>query len=133
MKNGQISEFGTYQELLDKKGEFSKLLNEYGGISSEQGGISNEQNESEPNNASADVILASEISLKSKGFTVKRSVTVGKKLIEAEDRAIGTLKNSVFTSFMVAMGGVVFLIILAFSLISTQVSFHTLFINAHDD
>ena len=29
LKQGRISESGTYQELLDKKGEFSKFLEEY--------------------------------------------------------------------------------------------------------
>ncbi|KAJ3229676.1 Canalicular multispecific organic anion transporter 2 [Chytriomyces hyalinus] len=99
MKNGRISECGTYAELIASKGEFSALMTSYGGVAEEAEDSDEEKIAIEDKNG--DIDLA-------------KKPNAPKELMTVEDRETGAVKSSVFITFAVAMGGwgVVFSILL---------------------
>ncbi|KAJ7259774.1 ABC protein [Mycena rebaudengoi] len=104
LNDGRIAEHGTYQELIDKKGEFARLDREFGGGEAEA--------EAEDPQTSA-VITVAEVKTKS-----ERAAGTGKiegKLIVKEQRTTGGVSWGVYGYYMKAGGGfrLVPLIILA--------------------
>ncbi|KAI9331615.1 P-loop containing nucleoside triphosphate hydrolase protein [Obelidium mucronatum] len=92
MKDGRVSEQGTYAELMAANGSFSELMKSYGGIVDDDDSDHSERAE------------AVEI-VKVEKPTVTNTNNGGKDLVTAEDRETGTVKASVFVSFTIAMGG----------------------------
>ncbi|KAI8821599.1 P-loop containing nucleoside triphosphate hydrolase protein [Chytriomyces cf. hyalinus JEL632] len=100
MKNGRISECGTYAELIASKGEFSALMTSYGGVAEE------------PDDADEEKHISTEE--KNGEIDLAKKPNAPKELMTVEDRETGAVKSSVFITFAVAMGGwgVVFSILL---------------------
>ncbi|KAJ3397885.1 Canalicular multispecific organic anion transporter 2, partial [Chytriomyces hyalinus] len=100
MKNGRISECGTYAELIASKGEFSALMTSYGGVAEE------------PEHSDEEKPLSTEE--KNGDIDLAKKPNGPKELMTVEDRETGAVKSSVFITFAVAMGGwgVVFSILL---------------------
>ncbi|ORY49444.1 P-loop containing nucleoside triphosphate hydrolase protein [Rhizoclosmatium globosum] len=106
MKNGSIAEFGTYAELMESGGEFSKLMYSYGGVTEN----------AEPEEEVAEKVVKKEAS----AIAPTTNTSVGKELVAAEDRETGAVKTSVVVSFAVAMGGWPVVILLIFLLVLAQ-------------
>ncbi|ORY47490.1 P-loop containing nucleoside triphosphate hydrolase protein [Rhizoclosmatium globosum] len=105
LKDGHISEFGSYKELMNNKGDFYELMNSYGGIASE----SEDQLAEASENKTKEKVEDSKVA--SKGETA---------LIKAEERGEGGVKTSIFVSFAIAMGGTGFLIFMLTVLVLAQ-------------
>ncbi|KAG8186392.1 hypothetical protein JTE90_004185 [Oedothorax gibbosus] len=103
MSGGRILESGTYQELLDKKGEFTRLVEEHkkGQAEEEEGG---EDVEAPPENLSPEELKAYMVKVGRKlSRTISRVISVveekeqkNAKIIEAEKMETGRVKASVF-------------------------------------
>ncbi|KAJ3186105.1 hypothetical protein HK101_009741 [Irineochytrium annulatum] len=110
MKDGRIEEIGSYATLMAKEaGVFAQLMRSYGGIA--EGGNSEE---------SADEVEVDAIVQKKTEEVV--DAVKGKQLMKAEERQVGTLEKKVFVTFSIAMGGILFLLLLLFTLTMTQVT-----------
>ncbi|KAJ3026911.1 UNVERIFIED_CONTAM: hypothetical protein HDU68_004835 [Siphonaria sp. JEL0065] len=107
MKDGKISEFGTYKDLMERKGDFHDLMSSYGGI---------------PTNSEMDLVRASKSLDAAGGVEVTPATTAGTNttLMKAEDRSEGSVKSSIFVTFGVAMGGVGYLVLMLTVLIFAQ-------------
>ncbi|KAJ3109759.1 hypothetical protein HK100_003234, partial [Physocladia obscura] len=114
MKNGRISEYGIFSELMAANGEFAKLMHSYGGISEtdEEETANSDTGVKAENNLGAEYPKAS-----SQPNHVQNS---SKRLVVAEDRETGGVKSSVFVSFAVAMGGAKSISLLIFMLVLSQ-------------
>ena len=117
MKDGYIGEMGSYADLMNANGEFCQLMNSYGGTPGES------ENKSE---------LADVVKPKIKSDYPQPSVVNEKhELIKAENKMTGNINSKVFSSFVIAMGGYKFGILIVFCLLLTQVLFIYLFLFLH--
>ncbi|KAJ3015528.1 UNVERIFIED_CONTAM: hypothetical protein HDU68_012690 [Siphonaria sp. JEL0065] len=112
MKDGCISEYGSYPELMAAGGEFSKLMVSYGGVV---------EGEETKESGDADSVKA-ETNKEGTKMTEKTGNSAGKELVAAEDRETGAVKSSVFLSFAIAMGGWGVVSLLFFLLVLAQSS-----------
>ncbi|KAJ3410262.1 hypothetical protein HDV05_003988 [Chytridiales sp. JEL 0842] len=118
MKNGKISEMGSYSDLITARGEFCTLMQNYGGVDDDEAASPSEE-EKKDEKASESLVVEDD---KRGPVAVVKPGGPGQELMKAEDRATGALENSVFVSFAIAMGGVGFVGILVFCLLLTQVT-----------
>ncbi|KAJ7777514.1 ABC protein [Mycena maculata] len=108
LENGQISEHGPYQQLLDKRGEFARLDKEFGG-----GGAT----EAEVENLITTTATVEELKIKS-----AKAAGTGKiegKLITKERRTTGSVSWKVYGSYIKA-GGYVTLPIVVLAILGMQ-------------
>ncbi|KAI9335777.1 P-loop containing nucleoside triphosphate hydrolase protein [Obelidium mucronatum] len=125
MKDGAISEYGTYAELMAADGEFSKLMVSYGGVTDDDNEKTSAAKEEEKDDKiSALKPLAATATTKEGAEIIKEKsgTGTGKELVTAEDRETGAVKTSVFLSFAVAMGGWPVVTLLLFILVLAQSS-----------
>ncbi|KAJ3338280.1 hypothetical protein HDU83_008234 [Entophlyctis luteolus] len=115
MKNGCISEHGTYPELMAANGEFASLMHSYGGVSNSPEDESAASSPTEMEGKSNHGIQA--INEKEK---IVPTANDGKALVTAEDRETGKVKTPVIVSFAVAMGGAKVVILLIVLLVLSQ-------------
>ena len=113
LKDGQISEQGSYDELIEAKGEFSEILNTY----------INEENKSKEESLEQSISEKKlEESLKKslrRDSLVKKSDTDKGRLIFEEKQEVGRVKWAVYKNFLTAMGfGFIFFTLLSFTLSS---------------
>ncbi|KAJ7164009.1 ABC protein [Mycena crocata] len=92
LEDGHISEHGSYQELLDKKGEFARLDKEFGG-----GGTA--ENEGVENLVT---VTATVEELKIKSAKVAGTGKIEGKLITKERRTTGSVSWKVYGSYLKA-------------------------------
>ncbi|KAJ3271229.1 hypothetical protein HDV01_006962 [Terramyces sp. JEL0728] len=99
MKEGRIAEQGTYTQLMEAKGEFCTLMNSYGSAE--------HKSESDDDISAASDDQALDRIEKNMDSKAKKEKFV---LTEAEDRAIGTVKTSIWLGYFKAAGSFTFLI-----------------------
>ncbi|KAJ3410257.1 Multidrug resistance-associated protein 1 [Chytridiales sp. JEL 0842] len=121
MKNGMIEEMGTYEELIAARGEFSTLMQNYGGVNDEEEKSLDSETEKAEDEKGEKGFVVEDDSKKVVGVK-KSGGGSGKGLMKAEDRATGALESSVFVAFAIAMGGVGSVGVLIFCLLLTQVT-----------
>ncbi|KAI3654035.1 hypothetical protein MP228_000754 [Amoeboaphelidium protococcarum] len=100
MKDGSIAEQGTYQEVMNMKGQVADLVQNHG----------LEENQDEK-----------AVTKKDKVQNENKPAGISKGMID-EERAIGSLQWSIFSSYIKAAGGPVFLAITLFLAVITQVA-----------
>jgi ATP-binding cassette, subfamily C (CFTR/MRP), member 1 len=113
MKNGTIAEQGAYQELLQAKGEFSQLIQNYNGDTAEK-------QQAEEN--VAEIIVSSDgndIERIKKMLEVKHEIAA-RNLMKDEERQTGHVSVDVWIRYMNANGGVLFFITVIFMLAISQ-------------
>ncbi|KAI8804246.1 P-loop containing nucleoside triphosphate hydrolase protein [Cladochytrium replicatum] len=114
MKDGQIAEFGTVQELVDANGEFAQLLRQYGGVeassSSETEDPSANDKEDE---ATGDTKKKSDkMLLEILDKAIGNSGKAARELMQSEERAQGAVAAHVWKSYGQAAGGSTFYLFL---------------------
>ncbi|KAJ7116426.1 P-loop containing nucleoside triphosphate hydrolase protein [Mycena epipterygia] len=110
LENGRISEHGSYQELLDKKGEFARLDKEFGGGGSGEG-------ESAENLVTVTVTVEE---LKMKSAKAGGTGKVAGKLIVKERRTTGSVSWRVYGSYLKAGRGYITLPFVLLAIIGMQ-------------
>ncbi|KAG7451066.1 ABC transporter [Guyanagaster necrorhizus] len=108
---GHIAERGTYDELMQKDGEFSKFYKEFGS--------KEEKEEEEEVEEEEDAIEGIGKESVSEG-DLKKKITPGPGLMQAEERNTGAISWSVYKQYSDAGRGRVVLPILFFSLVFVQ-------------
>ncbi|KAI8612387.1 P-loop containing nucleoside triphosphate hydrolase protein, partial [Chytriomyces sp. MP71] len=110
MKDGHISEMGTYESLMKAKGDFFDLMSSYGGISVDD-------------NDAAETATIKDVAIK-QSKEAKPSIVNNNagetRLIKAEDRSEGGMHKAVLLTFAIAMGGPIFLTIMLTVLLLAQ-------------
>jgi ABC-type multidrug transport system fused ATPase/permease subunit len=112
MKDGKISEFGTFQELMDADQGFANQMKTYGGMDKDSPAHS-------PVLGAADLKGSESKSPATKDAPVSPSKGKEKaaKLMQAEERATGSVDWSVYRSYFAAAGGataITFILLLLF-------------------
>ena len=91
MHQGRIVEQGTYDELMESGGDFARLVAEFGGKDEEE-----KEKEDE----------AEEDAIEESAEKKKKPESKGKALMQAEERAIGSVEWSVYAEYARAGGGI---------------------------
>ncbi|ORX52518.1 P-loop containing nucleoside triphosphate hydrolase protein [Piromyces finnis] len=112
MNNGRIEEQGEYEELMQKEGEFARLMHTYGGI---------DENEEESTESIPEETKKEKETIKNKEVKKEEKKT-GKALMTKEERATGSVKLSVYKSYAKAAGGVICAFIIIFIVILIQLA-----------
>ena len=127
MKDGEIVERGTFQELMENQGEFSLLMKAHGGI---------EENDNDFEEAIEDATFDSSAAVvektleggasdeKNEGADKKKDgpVRKGKDLMSQEERATGSVDGTIYKSYVDAAGGSYLIPLMLALLIVTQVA-----------
>ena len=106
MKDGEIAEQGTYEELINAGKAFARLIEEYGEVGEEEKG--------------------EEVDVKStdkKEVGKEKSKVVGepsKALMVTEERSTGSVDNEIYFAYLRAAGGYILLPLLIFLLVVLQ-------------
>ncbi|OUM67331.1 hypothetical protein PIROE2DRAFT_40147 [Piromyces sp. E2] len=126
MKAGRIEEQGEYDELMQKEGEFARLMRTYGGVDDSE---SDEQSKSESEGDSEkkkDKKSGSESESESESETKKASQLIkkekGKALMTQEERAVGSIDSKIYMGYLKSAGGILCGILIIVLLVSIQVS-----------
>lgn len=101
MKEGEIVEQGSYDELFSKEGEFARLMTAYGGIAKEV-----EEEEVKVAADIADEVIQEEH--KEENAAVDKEVKEKKALMTIEERYTGAVKGKMYLTYARAAGGLVF-------------------------
>ncbi|KAF7375203.1 ABC protein [Mycena sanguinolenta] len=109
LEGGRISEHGSYQELLDKKGEFARLDKEFGGGNSE----------GEPAENLVTVTVTVE-ELKMKSAKAAGTGKIEGKLITKERRTTGSVSWKVYASYIKAGRGYITLPFIILAVLGMQ-------------
>ena len=97
LKDGQISEHGSYNELVEAKGEFSEILNTY--IDSEE---KEELEKSLEKSTSENLERSRRMSLR-KGSLVQKTNDDKGRLIEEEKQEVGSVKKKIYLDYFKSM------------------------------
>ncbi len=108
---GHIAERGTYDELMQKDGEFSKFYKEFG---------SKEEKEEEEEVEEEEEAIENIGKGRESEDDLKKKVTQGPALMQAEERNTGAISWSVYKQYSKAGRGRVVLPILFFALVFVQ-------------
>ena len=117
LKDGQVAESGTYSDLIASKGEFADLMRDYGGVDEKAESPKGEEKELL---ALANVPDSEAVARIEKLLQVKSSKDA-RELMNVEERAVGSVKGSVWLQYMHANGGWSYLTSLLLLLALTQV------------
>jgi ABC-type multidrug transport system fused ATPase/permease subunit len=98
MKDMQVHEVGTYDELMAANGDFAKLMTEFGGVKEEGSEDENVPEEKRKRKMSKEML--------------KESTQPGKALMTVEERALGAVAWSVYRFYFAACGGAFFIVAL---------------------
>ncbi|KAG4106141.1 P-loop containing nucleoside triphosphate hydrolase protein [Neocallimastix lanati (nom. inval.)] len=105
MKGGRIEEQGEYDELMQKGGEFARLMHTYGGIDESEEDSTERSSDSEIENQKAE---KSKDSTKTKKQIKKEDdKKKGKALMTKEERATGSVDIKVYKAYIKAAGGII--------------------------
>ncbi|KAJ6577414.1 P-loop containing nucleoside triphosphate hydrolase protein [Mycena capillaripes] len=110
LENGRISEHGSYQELLDKNGEFARLDKEFGG--------DNTKGESSVENLVT--VTATVEELKIKSAMAAGTGKIEGKLITKEKRTTGSVSWKIYGSYLKAGRGYVTLPLVLVAVLGMQ-------------
>ncbi|KAF9566632.1 hypothetical protein EC968_003681 [Mortierella alpina] len=127
MKDGEIVERGTFQELMENQGEFSLLMKAHGGIEE----IDNESEEPlddpslNPSIAEAEKTLETgSTEEKKEGADQKKDelTSKAKGLMSQEERATGAVDGTIYKSYVKAAGGTYLIPLMIALLVMTQIA-----------
>ncbi|KAL6604391.1 hypothetical protein LY90DRAFT_663298 [Neocallimastix californiae] len=125
MKGGRIEEQGEYNELMQKDGEFSRLMHTYGGIDDSDDNL-------DSNDSSNEEVMSVETDIEPKEIDVDETVvekkeekeekTKGRALMTKEERATGSVDKRVYKDYLKAAGGIIIGILILIAVVIIQVS-----------
>ncbi|KAL5035647.1 hypothetical protein RTP6_003309 [Batrachochytrium dendrobatidis] len=121
MSNGEISEHGSYSDLMASNGEFSSLMGNYGGVDEDANDA--DLMVSEVDQIDIDGKKRNEDAVNSKRIGDSLALAAKKdarELMQTEDRATGTVKGNVWMSYFYSAGGWMFLFGLVIMLVLVQ-------------
>ncbi|KAJ3393677.1 hypothetical protein HDU92_007577 [Lobulomyces angularis] len=111
MKDGAISETGSYAELIESQGEFSKLMSSYGGVEEEESAEADNDVDHKENMAANDRIDAT---------VVKNIQNPAKALMSTEERNVGRVTGATWFAYIKNSGGPLLVFIYLLNLIINQ-------------
>ncbi|CAG7817867.1 unnamed protein product, partial [Allacma fusca] len=104
LKNGRVSESGTYQELLDRQGEFSNFLAQYSNETQQSSEIENELESGRKHRLISTTSENSEFSEKSTLDTKTKQIPEAQKLIEEEFKETTSVPWRLYFDYFKAAG-----------------------------
>ncbi|KAF8927650.1 P-loop containing nucleoside triphosphate hydrolase protein [Dissophora ornata] len=120
MKDGEIVERGTFQELMLNDGEFSSLMKAHGGIEEA------ESEKEEVDETNVDPASSADPEKVSEGGNDKKkdaaSADKPKGLMSQEERSTGSVDGTIYRNYVEAAGGVYLIPLMLFLLTMTQVA-----------
>ncbi|KAF9938627.1 hypothetical protein BGZ67_010647 [Mortierella alpina] len=128
MKDGEIIERGTFQELMENQGEFSLLMKAHGGIEENDNDFEELLDDPAlaPSAAEAEKILESGAAEEKNeiGDKKKKDEPAGKAkgLMSQEERATGSVDGTIYKSYVDAAGGNYLIPLMITLLVMTQVA-----------
>ncbi|KAF9961648.1 hypothetical protein BGZ70_008234 [Mortierella alpina] len=126
MKDGEIIERGTFQELMENQGEFSSLMKAHGGIEENDTDFEEPLDDPalDPTAAEAEKSLESGATEEKKEGADKKDEPAGKAkgLMSQEERATGSVDGSIYKSYVEAAGGKYLIPLMIALLVLTQVA-----------
>eukprot|EP00833_Pecoramyces_ruminatium_P000081 jgi/Orpsp1_1/1174113/evm.model.c7180000048971.1 len=142
LNNGEITEQGTYNELIEKGGEFSKLMYSYGGFDENSNKSENENENEISRSEQSNSIIKNENENKNKNKkriynknkinqdTDENEIEVEteiinidkKELITDEERYTGSVKFDIYKFYIKAAGGLTCVFVVTFFLIFSEVT-----------
>jgi len=125
MNNGRIEEQGEYDELMQKDGEFARLMRTYGGIDDSEDDLtdksSDDENEKEAVEGKDKEIKIEEMPMKGGAFGGEGKKP-GKTLMTKEERATGSVDAKVYKDYLKAAGGITIGILILIAVVVLQIS-----------
>ncbi|KAF7327422.1 ABC transporter protein [Mycena kentingensis (nom. inval.)] len=106
LADGRIAERGTYDELMDKQGEFASFVKEFGSTDID-GGKGGEQ-------------AAQEVDEKPTAGIDAKQASASKGLMQAEERNVGSISSQVYGAYIKAGNGAIMVPLLVLSLVLLQ-------------
>ncbi|KAG0223167.1 hypothetical protein BGW42_006079 [Actinomortierella wolfii] len=142
MKNGEVVEQGTFQQLMEDQGEFADLMKAHGGMeeeeaasadaeidavddsqSTEAGSMSEKVNEKTESNQNSSDPEKEELKKKDdQEKETEKPKAPAKGLMQAEERSTGSVAGRIYRAYAKAAGGPLLVSTLAFVIILTQVA-----------
>lgn len=128
MKDGEIVERGTFQELMENQGEFSSLMKAHGGIEENDNDFEESLEEPVLNLSTTEAEKTAEsgaVDEKNEGFDEKKKdepAAKAKGLMSQEERATGSVDGTIYKSYVNAAGGTYLIPLMLAILIVTQVA-----------
>ncbi|KAI8822865.1 uncharacterized protein EV422DRAFT_612663 [Fimicolochytrium jonesii] len=120
MKNGEIAEMGTYQELMAvESGEFASLMKRYGGI--EEGIGAGDGVETISVGAQALLDENDEAAMQRLGKSIVQN-KAARQLMTTEEKASGSVDWTVWLAYARAAGGQIFVLYLLLLMVFVQIS-----------
>ncbi|OUM67324.1 hypothetical protein PIROE2DRAFT_53426 [Piromyces sp. E2] len=119
MNNGRIEEQGEYDELMQKEGEFARLMHTYGGIDENEDDSTERSEESLPEDEKK---LERKVSKKKAKKEKKEEKKTGKALMTKEERATGSVSFSIYKAYAKAAGGVICIFVIILLVIFIQLA-----------
>ncbi|SPQ98048.1 unnamed protein product (mitochondrion) [Plasmodiophora brassicae] len=122
MDAGRIAEQGTYADLMNANGEFTRLMHEYGGVSSRR--ASDASSSAPPADGPAAAPPAKPQADVGRGdpTRLKTQQAPGAKLMTSEERAMGAVDSRYYLVYLKQCGGVVYIVALFLTLAASQVA-----------
>ncbi|KAF9921984.1 hypothetical protein FBU30_007941 [Linnemannia zychae] len=124
MKDGEIVERGTFQELMSNDGEFASLMKAHGGIEENEEAVDDHGLDSAVTAESEKIAeVATSESKDGKSDEKKKEGDGPKKgLMSQEERATGSVDSNIYKTYVSAAGGKFLVPLLLFLLTITQVA-----------
>ncbi|KAJ3287921.1 hypothetical protein HK104_008405 [Borealophlyctis nickersoniae] len=126
MKDGRVAEQGSYDSLIESGGEFCELMKKYGGVGEEDG---EEEKKGDGEGESGQGTVGEQQGATSvpTGEDATPSSTTKpdpakQNFVTAEERVTGDINNNVYLAYGRATGHAIFIPVLLFSLVLTQVT-----------
>lgn len=113
ISDGRIAEEGTYEELMQNDGEFSKFIKEFG---------SSEDQEEQEKEDEAEAIEGDAIADEKKKVVDHKKASAGAGIMQAEERNTGAINWTVYKTYSAAGKGAIILPVLFLSLVLVQAS-----------
>ncbi|KAG0025021.1 hypothetical protein BGZ82_010268, partial [Podila clonocystis] len=99
MKDGAISEMGSYSELMDKKGEFSELMAQYGGVDRKSAKSAADKGRSRESDKSSVSSTGDETQ-----DTDEKQTPAAQRLMTVEERETGAVSTKVYSEYFKMVG-----------------------------
>ncbi|KAF9413974.1 hypothetical protein BGZ94_000549 [Podila epigama] len=131
MKDGEIVESGTFQELMNNEGEFSNLMKAHGGIEEDKEAEEEEEEQLEAakkqDATTAQGTDQAQASGKDKAEGGKEGAAASpgakpKGLMSQEERSTGSVDGKIYKNYMNAAGGSMLVVMMVFVLLLTQIA-----------
>lgn len=124
MKDGEIAERGTFQELMANQGEFSSLMKAHGGMEESNKDLEADDDLDTDSSDTTDTNKASGEPGSKDKTSGKGGATGGKAkgLMSQEERSTGSVQRKVYKNYLDAAGGLYLLPLMIFLLTITQVA-----------